>query len=78
MISITTAKPPVCVPVIGFHESWKHEDYNPKGMHECFMMDDESWMVSIWNNDQDCWDTLEYPSPFGPSHWQYFPEPPVL
>lgn len=58
--------PEVGVMVLGFSTGWIHEDYNPAGLHECFLMDDGFWTFSRWNNSHDCWDTV---TGYGPEKW---------
>lgn len=75
-IPVEHRKPEVCIPVLGFSEKWKHEDFNPKGVRECFLMDDGLWLSAVWNNEQDCWDTHAHAPPYQPTHWQEIPYPP--
>lgn len=66
--------PEPCTQVIGFSDQWMHEDYNPNGVRECFLMDDGSWVSAEWNNVHDCYDT---DTDTAPTHWAAYPDPPL-
>lgn len=52
--------------VLLFHEDLIDE-FNPEGVVEGFYStnDDPHFLAGVWNNDQDCWDTLT----IRPSHY---------
>ena len=57
-------------PVLGFHKQWIDEDFNPKGIRECFVYGDGSeWQSAKWDGYADQWITSDE----APSHWQPLP-----
>jgi len=58
--------------VNGYSHLWEDEDYNPKGIRQCFIDDLSGWTSPVWNNEADCFDTLTSP----PTHYQPLPKPP--
>lgn len=65
--------PPPATTLLGYNPKWIDEDFNPEGIRECFMNDDNSWNSAYWDNDQDTWwndtDTI-------PTHWMRRPSNP--
>lgn len=69
---IITSKetPPPGTTILGYNEKWIDGDFNPEGIRECFMNDDNSWNSAYWDNDLDTWcndmETM-------PTHWMQRP-----
>ena len=66
--------PPVNTVVNGFNKIWIDEDFNPEGIRECFLHDNEKiWFSAGWNNDCEEWITVES----APTHWMQRPLSPL-
>ena len=67
-------------PCIGYNSAWIDLDFNPSGISECFLQesDEDYWIISKWDNDQDYWQSINSIDIFGdtetlppPTHWAY-------
>lgn len=69
----TTDKlPPHSKPVIGYSSKWVDEDFNPKGVRECFLTGDGTeWVTALWIDYQDTYSRCDD----GPEYWCEYPEP---
>lgn len=47
------------IPVLGYNPEWVNEDFNPKGVRECFASDggEDGWISAKWDSDSDCYNT---------------------
>lgn len=67
------------IPVSGFNELWIDEDFNPKGIRECFVDDNGNWTYSKYCYQHDCYHTRTIDN-FGtegylpPTHWMELPD----
>ena len=64
--------PPENTVVLGYSPEWVDEDFEPEGVRECFVQNDNEWNSAKWNNDQDTWENEESK----PTHWMQRPQPP--
>jgi hypothetical protein len=72
------------IEVIGFHEDWVDEDFNPNGTRVCFQNDGERWQSARWYDSQDTYINGEErvfgdktDGSLAPSHWMPMPSSPV-
>lgn len=71
MININDKLPPFGVPVIGYNHEWVDEDFNHKGMRECFRTGDGTkWYSAFWDDYQDTYTNRNDQ----PTHWQPLPQ----
>lgn len=81
-IKIEEQLPEHGIEIDGFNSEWIDEDFNPNGVRPCFLNHDGDWTMAIWNNDQDCWDTVNHSELYygkqelPPTHWKDRPSPP--
>lgn len=55
-----TNPPDMCLPVIGYHPEWVDEDFNPKGVRECFRYGDGTdWHTAKWVDGPDVYITTD-------------------
>lgn len=47
---ISNLAPPDGMPILGRNEAWKHPDYNPSGIRECWRFEG-AWESAQWNPD---------------------------
>ncbi|QIB67143.1 hypothetical protein [Kineobactrum salinum] len=65
--------PPEGEPVIGWHPNWICDDFNPRGIRECFRFGDGTeWHNARWNDSQDCYETDKE----APKAWRPYPVAP--
>lgn len=54
--SVRKDPPPQGRQVIGYHPCWIDNDFNPRGIRECFRTGDGTeWINATWVDHQDCY-----------------------
>lgn len=67
MIQVNEQMPEFGVPVIGYNHQWIDEDFNHRGLRECFIYGDGTqWHTAKWNDGPDCYETTDDDKP---THW---------
>ena len=61
-------------PVLGFSSEWVDEDFNPRGMRECFLNGDGGWISAKWFDYQDTYVNGEG----APEFWMPLPDGPEV
>lgn len=68
---VTGQMPPESTPVMGYNPSWVDEDFNPRGIRECFRTGDGTeWVSARWTDGCDTYETDEGP----PTHYYEIPD----
>jgi len=67
MIPVDEQLPEFGVPVIGYNREWVDEDFNHRGLRECFIYGDGTqWHTAKWVDGPDCYETTDDDKP---THW---------
>lgn len=67
MIPVDEQMPEFGTPVIGYNRQWIDEDFNHRGLRECFIYGDGTqWHTAKWVYGPDCYETTDDDKP---THW---------
>lgn len=65
---------PTNIPLLGYNKEWIDPDFNPKGIRECFIGGEGTWISAKWHDYQDTYINGEKTLP---THYMLIPEPPI-